>query len=101
MDINSLLKESKAKFNHTLAKSYLKEKYQNKLIFADQNGLWKATPELLAQLSSSNAATIILVDSYDNPIKVDREALFQKASVLYTEVMEAYHVEWTELKKQR
>jgi hypothetical protein len=101
MEINKLISETKARFEHNLAKSYLKEKYQNNLIFADQNGLWKATPELLSYLSSSNAKTLILLDSYDNPIKVDREKLLNNANDLYTNVMEEYYTEWNELRKQR
>jgi len=52
MNTDELIKESKAKFDHNLAKHYLKEKYQSKLIFADQGGLWKATPDFLSFLSS-------------------------------------------------
>ena len=101
MEINKLISETKARFEHNLAKSYLKEKYQNSLIFADQNGLWKATPELLSQLSISSAKTLILLDSYDNPIKVNRVELLNKANDLYTSVMEEYYTEWNELRKQR
>ena len=101
MDIKNLLSETKARFNHNLAKSYLKEKYENSLIFADQGGLWKATPEFLAQLTITNEDTLILVDSYDAPIKVDKNTLFNKAHTIYMDATEQYYDEWVELKKQR
>jgi hypothetical protein len=101
MDINKLISETKAKFNHNLAKSYLKEKYQNSLIFADQNGLWKATPELLSLLESSKVETLILIDTYENPVKVHRESLLQKAHNIYLDATEEYYNEWVELRKQR
>lgn len=101
MDINKLISETKAKFNYNLAKTYLKEKYQNSLIFADQNGLWKATPELLSRLESSKVETLILIDTYDNPVKVNRESLLQKAHTIYVDATEEYYNEWVELRKQR
>ena len=101
MDINKLLSETKAKFNHNLAKSYLKEKYQNSLIFADQGGLWKASPELLSHLTTSNTEMIVLLDSYGNPVKVNRDSLLQKANTIYIDATEEYYNEWVTLRKQR
>jgi hypothetical protein len=101
MEINKLLSETKARFEHNLAKSYLKEKYQNSLIFADQGGLWKASPELLSLLETSSAETVILIDTYDNPVKVNRDSLLQKAYTIYLNATEEYYNEWVELRKQR
>lgn len=101
MDINNLLSETKARFEHNLAKSYLKEKYQNSLIFADQGGLWKSSPELLSLLETNNTETLILIDTYENPVKVNRDSLLQKASAIYLNATEEYYNEWIELRKQR
>jgi hypothetical protein len=101
MDIQNLIIESKARFNHNQAKQYLKDKYQSKLTFADQGGLWVATPELIVFLDSANSEELILIDSYENPIKVDRNVLLQKANEIYVSVMEQWHNEWAILEKKR
>lgn len=101
MNIEGLLKETKAKFDHNLAKHYLKEKYQSKLIFADQDGLWKATPELLTFLSANPNNKFVLLDLYENPIKVDRIKLLNRATIVYNEIMDEWYNEFEELRKQR
>lgn len=101
MNTDELIKESKAKFDHNLAKHYLKEKYQSKLIFADQGGLWKATPEFLSFLATPTLNETVILDLYDNPIKVDKELLSIKAHSTYNDVMNEWHDEWSKLRKNR
>jgi hypothetical protein len=101
MNTDELIKESKAKFDHNLAKHYLKEKYQSKLIFADQGGLWKATPDFLSFLSSLTLIETVILDLHENPIKVNKESLSIKAHSIYHNVMTEWHEEWTELRKKR
>jgi hypothetical protein len=101
MDTQTFITDAKARFNHNQAKQYLKDKYQSKLIFADQGGLWKATPELIVFLDSANSEELILLDSYENPIKVDRKKLFHKVRDTYNDVMEQWHNEWSVLEKKR
>jgi hypothetical protein len=103
MDTKSLISEARARFNHNQAKEYLRDKYESKLTAADQGGLWKITPELISFLSSRlpNSTHIILVDSYDNPCKVDTEKLLKKLQSVYDEVMESWYTEWKELEKNR
>ena len=101
MDTQTLITDAKARFNHNQAKQYLKDKYQSKLTFADQGGLWKATPELIVFLESANSEELLLLDSYENPIKVDRKKLFDKVRDTYNDVMEQWHTEWSVLEKKR
>jgi hypothetical protein len=101
MDIQNLIIESKARFNHNQAKQYLKDKYQSKLTFADQGGLWVSSPSLLSQLASTNDKNLVLLDEYENPVKVDRNILLQKANEIYVSVMEQWHDEWSILEKKR
>jgi len=101
MDIQNLIIESKARFNHNQAKQYLKDKYQSKLTFADQGGLWVSSPSLLSQLTSTNDKNLVLLDEYENPVKVDRNILLQKANEIYVSVMEQWHNEWVILEKKR
>lgn len=101
MDTKTLIADAKARFSFNASKTYLKDKYTSKLIFADQNGLWKATPEFLALLSSLSDETLVLLDSYENPIKVNREKLLEKASTTYNKVMLDWYTEFEELKNTR
>lgn len=101
MNTEQLLKDVKARFSHNSSKEYLKEKYQAKLIFADQGGLWKITPEFLSFLSIGINKKFVMLDMYENPIKIDSTQLLTKATTIYNEVMEAWHTEYEELKNKR
>ena len=101
MDIGNLIAATRSRFNHNSAKKYLKEKYDNKLIIAEQGGLWKITPELIAILAIYPSKTLILQDMYDNPITVNKNAFLSKASSLYDSVMEEYKAEWDDLQSKR
>jgi hypothetical protein len=101
MNIDNLITESKAKFDHNLAKHYLKEKYTAKLIFADQGGLWQATPEFLSFLSTSILNETVILDLYDNPIKVSKDQLSLTAYQIYHSVMIEWYEEWSSLQNKR
>lgn len=101
MDIETLLAETKAKFNHNAAKAYLKEKYRNKLILAEQGGLWKADLHTINYLNSQNSDTLILIDTFDNPVKIDRKELLSKMIDTYNNVMNEWYEEWQKLEKKR
>ena len=101
MDTTELIKEAKARFNHNSAKAYLKSKYQSKLIVADQGGLWTATPNLIAFLSSTQDINTVLLDSYDNPVEVDTTKLLIKLKETYRIAMEEWHSEFSILEKNR
>lgn len=101
MDIKELVATTKARFNHNVSRTYLKDKYTSKLTFADQGGLWKITPEFLTFLSVSINKKFVMLDMYENPIRIDSTALLTKATAIYNEVMEAWHNEYEELKNNR
>ena len=101
MNTENLIRDMKARFNHNSSKEQLKEKYRSKLTFADQGGLWTVNATLLSILTSSSATSIVLLDDYENPVKVDRHLLLNRASKLYLEVMEQWHTEFSELQNKR
>ena len=101
MDTTILIAEAKARFNHNAAKDYLKDKYDSKLIVADQGGLWKATPELIGFLASSTDDTTILVDNFKNPVLVNRTTLHDVLYKTYNDTMQLWHSEWKELESKR
>jgi len=101
MDTKTLLAEAKARFNHNAAKAYLKEKYRGKLIIADQGGLWNSDIQTINFLTTQITESVVLVDTYDNPVEVNRIELLTKLLSTYTAVMKEWHSEWVELEKKR
>lgn len=101
MDTKNLISEAKARFNHNSAKAYLKDKYDSKFIVADQNGLWKANLETINFLNSSSDEEIILIDTFNNPVKVNRQPLLDKLHTVYKNTMEEWYIEWSDLEKKR
>jgi hypothetical protein len=101
MDTENLIKEAKARFSHNSAKQYLKDKYSSKLSVAEQGGLWLATPELLGFLASLEQDQVIIVDSFENPVKVNRMELLIKLLSTYNTVMLQWYNEHKELENKR
>lgn len=101
MDTSQLISDAKARFNHNAARAQLAAKYSSRLILAEQGGLWTAKPELLSFLGGTTAKTLVLIDNFDNPIKVSRVDLLTKLTETYNQVMNDWHAEWSELEKKR
>jgi hypothetical protein len=101
MDTKTLITEAKARFNHNSAKAYLKNKYDSKFIVADQSGLWKANLETINFLNASTEELVILIDTFDNPVKVNRVDLLHKLSDAYKNTMEEWLNEWAQLEGKR
>jgi len=101
MDTRTLIAEAKARFNHNSAKAQLKDKYDGKFIVADQGGLWKATPELIAFLNAVDDNFVVVIDNFDNPVSVKREDLLEVLKSTYQKVMLEWYNEWKELESKR
>jgi len=101
MDTKTLIADAKARFNHNSAKAYLAEKYNNKLIIAEQGGLWKADQQTIAFLQSNNVTKLVMIDTFDNPVEVNRDDLLDKLTNVYHSVMYEWHAEWKELESKR
>lgn len=101
MDTKTLISEAKARFAHNSAKDYLKEKYEAKLLVAEQGGLWKADKETISFLTAFLNEEVVLMDTFDNPVKVNRQDLKDKLCETYYRVMNEWHTEWKELESKR
>lgn len=103
MDTTTLITDAKARFAHNAAKAYLREKYENKLILADQGGLWKADIQTINFLNGYRTAQteLVLIDTFNNPVKVNASELLDKLQSLYNTVMEEWYTEWKELEIKR
>lgn len=101
MDVESLITDSKARFNHNSAKAILREKYENKLQVADQLGLWKADKETIGFLAAIDSQEIVMLDTFGNPVRVDRLVLLNKLVETYHTVMNTWYNEWKEIETKR
>jgi hypothetical protein len=101
MDTEKLIAHSRARFDHEAAKRTLKEKYQAKLIFACNGGMWRAGPELITLLTGRSEVDIVLLDLYENPVRVNAPQLLQQAEQRWQEQMNAWLVEHEQLARKR
>ena len=102
MNTDSIVATARARFDHEAAKRTLKEKYQSKLTFAYNGGMFKATTDLIVFLKSCETEIeIVLLDLYENPIKVNVHALKMLAQQRYQEQMNSWLAEYNELSKNR
>ena len=44
---------------------------------------------------------VILIDTFKNPVRVNRVTLLEKLSETYKSAMDEWYTEWTELEKKR
>jgi len=97
-----LIAHSRARFDHAAAKRVLQEKYQARMLFAYAGGMWRAGPELLALLQSVPIEDdIVLLDLYENPVKVSPLELQHLALDRWQEQMNAWLVEHEANNKKR
>jgi hypothetical protein len=80
---------------------YLIEKYKNKLTLTHAGGMWNITMELLSFLRSSPGEELILLDNYNNPIKVVRLAMLEEMTEKYEYIMQEWLNEYTQLAPMR
>jgi hypothetical protein len=104
MDTKTLITEAKARFAHNSAKDYLQEKYDAKLLVAVQGGLWKAdqkTISFLTVMINDYDDRVVIMDTFQNPVLVDRSELLTKLKDVYNSVMAEWYNEWKELESKR
>lgn len=101
MDSEQIYQTVRARFDHTQARHILKEKYEAKMIFAQQSGMWRAGPELISLLQCCSTETAVILDLYNNPIMVNVAQLKNEVQQRWQEQMNAWLVEYTELNQKR
>lgn len=93
MDTDALVAHSRARFDHAVAKRILKEKYQARMLFAYRGGMWRAGPELQTTLLTCPKAEAVLLDLYENPVRVDTQELFTLSQQRWQEQMNGWLIE--------
>jgi len=102
MNTDDLIAHARARFDHAAARRILKEKYQAKMLFAYNGGMWQAGPELLTLLAAVPVEDeIVLLDLYETPVKINPTELQYLALGRWQEQMNAWLIEHTEQSKKR
>lgn len=102
MDTDQLVSHSRARFEHAAARQLLKEKYQAKLTFAYGGGMFRAGPELLTLLQSIPVGDeVVILDLYENPVRINPGDLQQIAFDRWQEQMTAWLIEFDSSNQQR
>jgi DNA-binding ferritin-like protein (Dps family) len=99
--MEEVIKNSKARFDHNQSKQILKEKYESKMLFAFNGGMWKADPILITTLSLFDDDDIVLEDVYGNPVKVIKDELLIKTKQHWQEQMNAWLFEFEQNSRER
>lgn len=100
-DVNNLVEEIRLATDFQINKKILREKIQTDLHMTHNGGLFKITPELIAFVKTWPVDEIYLEDTYQNPVKIDRQTFLVTAQQHYQQVMNRWHNEYEELRKIR
>ena len=102
MDTNELVAHARARFDHVAARRVLKEKYQARMMFAYNGGMWQAGPELLTLLSACpDRENAVILDLYENPIRIHVGDLELATAQRWQEQMNAWLVEFEQTQSHR
>ena len=101
MNTVNLVATARARFDHESAKRVLKEKYQAKMTFAYNGGMFQAGPELQMTLLTCPDTEGVILDLYGNPVKVQTRDLLAMSQQRWQEQMNAWLAEFEQLSKQR
>lgn len=101
MDTDALIAHARARFDHAAARRVLKEKYQARLVFAYRGGMFQAGPELQSTLLTCPGTEAVILDLYENPVKVDTRELLALSQTRWQEQMTAWLIEHEEMSQKR
>jgi hypothetical protein len=101
MNTDTLLAHARGRFNHEAAKRLLKEKYQARMVFAYCGGMFRAGPELQTTLLACPGPDAVILDLYENPVKINTQELLALSQQRWQEQMNAWLVEFEESQQKR
>ena len=99
--IDNLVNEIRLATDFQINKKVLREKIQTDLHMTHNGGMFKISPELYAFVKTWPDDEIYLEDTYQNPIKIDKQTFLEAAQQHYQSVMNRWHNEYEELRKIR
>lgn len=99
--IDQLITQIKQSTDYQINKKILREKIQTDLHFAYNGGLFKSSPELISFLVCWTSDEVFIEDTYQNPIKVNRQEFLELCTQHYQTAMNSWHIQHDELKRTR
>lgn len=100
-DLEKITDQIRLATDYQINKRILREKIQADLLVPYNGGLFKVSPELIAFLGTWNTDELFLEDTYQNPIKIDRQELLNKCRDHYQMVMNEWHCQHEEIRRVR
>ena len=101
MEIEKIVVHARARFDHAAVRRTIKEKYEARMLFAYRGGMWRAGPELQTTLLTCPDSEAVLLDLYENPVRVDVKELCAQSQQRWQEQMTAWLIEYETLNKNR
>ena len=98
---DTLIQHARSRFDHITARKLLKEKYEARMLFAYNGGMFCAGPALQTTLLTCPDATAVILDLYENPVKVNTTELLIQSQRRWQEQMNAWLVEHEEMNTKR
>jgi hypothetical protein len=98
MDILSQVKQAT---EFQINKLALSERIKTQLHLAYNQGLFFITPELIGFLNAWDSTELVLMDSYGNPVKINRPEFLAQAKQHYQTVLNDYYIEYERLRTIR
>ena len=101
MDTKTTIANARIRFNHAAARRALKEKYQAKLVFAHNGGMFRADQDLMVLLQAIPTEEAVILDLYENPVRINVLELGYRVGERFQEVMNAWLLEFEEINRKR
>ena len=98
---DQIVTQARARFEHAAARKLIQEKYQARMLFAAQGGMWRAGPELQTMLLTCLGTEAVIQDLYDTPVKINTQELLAQSQQRWQEQMNAWLVEYEQLNQNR
>lgn len=99
--VYEILEQVKLATNFQINKRLLKEKMQADLYIPFNGGMFKLTPELFSFIATWPDKELFIEDTYENPIKINKEEFLIQAQSKYKSVMNEWYQNYEELRKYR
>lgn len=101
MNTDDLIAHARTRFDHVAARRVLKEKYEAKMLFGWNGGMFRASPEMITFLSLYGDKRVVVQDLYENPVEVNAQELCDLMKSRLQEQMNAWLVEFNEVNNKR
>ena len=101
MNTDALIAHARAKFDYAAARKVMQEKYQARMIFGWNGGMFRTSPELITFLTLYGDEEIVMPDLYENPIKFKASDVCDIMRAKWQEQMNAWLIEHSQLSQQR